>query len=265
MNEQDLVYTEQTGTIGRIYLNRQSKKNALTMAMWQAVSKAVTRLDNDSSVRVIQLLSAVPGVFAAGADIGELKTFAENPEAREENRLAIRNAQRTLARASKPTIAVIDGPCVGGGCGLAVHCDFRLASPRSKFGITPARLGLVYPMSDLRELQLLVGTQGVRRLLYTAELIDGQAALDMGLVDELLYTPDLENRAQVLAHHMADLSQYSLQHIKKMHRQVLDGVRDDDDNSVAVFLEAHTHDDAAEGLTAFLEKRPVKFPWKGNI
>src|SRR5690606_830378 len=171
------------GAVARLLIDRAEKRNAFTQAMWEAFPGILAQAMEDPAVRVLILQSAAPGVFSAGADIAEFATGARDPEWRARNQAAIRRAQYELARAPKPVIALVDGDCVGGGCGLALACDMRVASPRSRFGITPAKLGLVYSLHDTKLLVDLVGPAQAKRILYTAELLGAGEAVRIGLVE----------------------------------------------------------------------------------
>lgn len=260
-DDQSPVYARPDGAIGRIVLNRPSKKNAMSYEMWCRVAESVAVLDGTSEVKVIVLCSSTEGSFSAGADLAELEVIAKDPERREANRKAIRDAQRALARAAKPTIAEISGPCVGGGCGLAIHCDFRFAAEGSRFGITPAKIGLVYPLNDTKELMDLVGVGKAKSMLFTGRLVDATEALAMGLIDRRVAANELATEVEDYANHMASLSQYSLYGIKKTMQRILDGQVDDDPASEGLFLDAHEGEDAQEGVSAFIAKRKPRFTW----
>ncbi len=146
------LYLEKDSEIAWLKLNRADKKNALTQAMWEAVPGLVAEAEEDPDIKVLILASAAPGIFSAGADIKEFEVISKNAERREANRVAVREAQRRLARMEKPTIAMIEGACVGGGCGLALACDMRFAVPEARLGITPAKLGLIYSVQDAKQL-----------------------------------------------------------------------------------------------------------------
>lgn len=255
------VYAQKEGAIGRIMLNRPDKRNAMSQAMWQRVVDAVHVLDAAADIRVIILCAAGEGAFSAGADLSELEIIAKDPQRREANRQAIRDAQRSLARAGKPTIAQIYGACVGGGCGLAIHCDFRFAAEGARFGITPAKIGLVYPLNDTKQLMDLIGVAHAKSMLFTGRLVNASEALSMGLIDRLTSAEDLAGSVLEFAGQLAALSQYSLYGIKKTIQRILDGQSDEDEWSQAMFLDAHEGEDAQEGVQAFLEKRPPNFTW----
>jgi len=255
------VFAQIDGSMGRITLNRPEKKNAMSQAMWTRVADAVSALDTVPEVRVIILCSSTPTSFSAGADISELEVIATDPVRREANREAIREAQRSLARAKKPTIAQISGPCVGGGCGLAIHCDFRFASDAARFGITPAKLGIIYPLNDTKQLMDLVGVSAAKSMLFTGRLLGAIEAEKIGLIDRLTTADALNKAVEEFAGELAVVSQYSIHGIKHNMQRILDGQVDDDKQSEKMFLDAHESDDAVEGVKAFLAKRPAKFTW----
>ncbi len=258
------IFIRVKGSVGYLTLNRPDKYNAMTEAMWAAIPRAVAALDADPDVRVIVVTGSNEKAFCAGADLAELEVIAESPERRESNRLAIRNAQRCLARAEKPTIAQIWGSCMGGGCGIAIHCDIRFAAKTAKFGITPANLGLVYPLNDTKQLIDLIGPSKTKSMLFRARKFGADEALALGLVDEVFSPEELEAATYKAAMEIAEKSQYSVRHMKKFIQRVLDGQVDDDSETAAIFGDAHEGLDAKEGIRAFLEKRTPEFKWAGN-
>jgi enoyl-CoA hydratase/carnithine racemase len=238
------------GPVARLRVDRADKRNAFTQAMWEALPGLVAQA---GGARMLILESAAPGIFCAGADIGELLEKSPDPAWRAANQAAINRAQHDLTRASLPTLAFIDGDCVGGGCGLALACDLRVATPRARFGITPAKLGLVYPLHDTKLLVDLVGPSQAKRMLFTGALIDAEEALRIGLVDQIADTPD------ALVDAIAAASPHSTRQAKAMIRRVLDGQADDDDATRAIFADAFTGPDFHEGVRAFVEKRRPRF------
>jgi len=257
------VYIEKQDSVGRLVLNRPDKRNALTEAMLRAIPVCVEALDSDPDVRAIIVASSTNAVFAAGVDIEELQEISGNEQRQENNRLAIRNAQRVLARAEKPTIAQIHGPCVGGGCGIALHCDLRFAGTSARLGITPAKLGIVYPLNDTKQLMDLVGPSKAKSLLFTGRILNAEEALNIGLVDIVVPDDELEQEARSFALEIAGKSQYSIRHMKKFIQRVLDGQVDDDKATAAIFRDSQNAEDAKEGMKAFMEKRQAEFKWNG--
>jgi enoyl-CoA hydratase/carnithine racemase len=258
------VYIERCGATAYLRLNRADKKNAMTEAMWSVIPGALQHLEHDPKVRVIILASSTEGIFSAGADIAELEAIAQSSDRQESNRQAIREAQRALARCVKPTIAQIGGACLGGGCGLALHCDMRYASQNARFGITPAKLGIVYPLSDTKQLMDIVGPSKAKIMLFTGRIMDASEALSIGLVDGLYPEDQLADKTRAFAQQIAAVSQFSVRNMKKIVRRVLDGQHDDDAATAEIFKKAQEGEDAAEGIRAFLEKRPPVFRWNGD-
>ena len=244
---------ETSGPVAHLLIDRAAKRNALTQAMWEALPGLVEQAMVDPSVRVLILRAAVPGAFCAGADIGEFGEGASDPAWRAANQAAIARAQYVLARAAKPVIAFVEGDCVGGGCGLAIACDLRVATSSARFGITPAKLGLVYSLHDTKLLVDLVGPSQAKRILFTGGLIDAAEALRIGLIDMIDTDPI------ALAETIAANSLHSTVQSKAIVRRILDGQADDDAATTALFADAFTKPDFAEGVSAFLSKRPPVF------
>lgn len=244
---------ERDGPIGRILIDRPEKRNAFNQDMWDQLPVLLGAALIDRAIRVVVLQSATPGMFCAGADISELMAHKDSAAWREANQAAINRAQHELARFAKPTIAFIDGDCVGGGCGIAIACDIRVATPSSRMGITPAKLGLVYPLHDTKLLVDLVGPGQAKKMLYTGELLSAEDALRIGLVELV------DNNANSLAQQIVENSAYSTHEIKGFVRRILDGQADDDLETKRIFADAFTKPDSLEGTAAFLEKRKPRF------
>jgi enoyl-CoA hydratase/carnithine racemase len=244
---------ERHGPIAHLILDRAAKRNAITQTMWERFPVLIGEAMADPAIRVLVLRAAEPGAFSAGADIAEFASGARDPHWRARNQAAIAAAQLALTRAAKPTIALVEGDCVGGGCGLAIACDLRVATAAARFGITPAKLGLVYSLHDTKLLVDLVGPAQAKRILFTAELIDATEAHRIGLVDLL------DADALALAERIAANSAHTAREAKAMVRRILDGQAEDDGETRALFADAFDGPDFAEGVAAFLEKRRPVF------
>lgn len=244
---------ETHGRIAHLVIDRAAKRNAIDQAMWEAFPGLIGQAMADDAVRVLVLRAAQPGAFSAGADIAEFAAGARDPDWRVKNQTAIVAAQTTLSRAPKPTVAFVEGDCVGGGCGLAIACDLRVATSAARFGITPAKLGLVYSLHDTKLLVDLVGPAQAKRVLFTGGLIDATEAHRIGLVD--LFDAD----PFALADTIAANSPHTARETKAMVRRILNGQTHDDATTSALFGEAFTLPDFAEGVAAFLEKRKPNF------
>lgn len=243
--------------VATLWLDRPAKRNAVTYSMWLGIASMCTELADDRSIRLL----AVRGRgehFCAGADIGGLGDV--DPR---EYRAANEAADEALASFPKPTIAVIRGACVGGGTEIAVACDLRLADSTARFGITPARLGIVYPAAATRRVVSLVGPSATKHLLYSAELIDAERAERVGLIDELHPPDDLDARFAELAHRLARERSLLTQMASKEIVDAATSGTDDDEIVRRWDGEGARADDAAEGIVAFLEGRAPRFTWDG--
>jgi enoyl-CoA hydratase/carnithine racemase len=244
---------EHDGAVARLLIDRPEKRNAFNQDMWTLFPKLLHQAQLDRAIRVLIVQSSTPGMFCAGADIGELLANKANASWRGANQDAINRTQHELARFPKPSIAFVDGDCVGGGCGIALACDIRIATERSRLGITPSKLGLVYPLHDTKLLVDLVGPGQAKKLLYTGDLLPAEEALRIGLIDELA------DDATDVALRIAGNSAHSCREIKGFVRRILDGQTDDDAGTKQVFADAFTKPDFSEGTSAFLDKRKPDF------
>ncbi|OIJ88874.1 enoyl-CoA hydratase [Streptomyces sp. MUSC 14] len=235
------------GAVATVVIRHPAKRNAMTAAMWRALPPLLDAFARDPGVRAL-VLTGEGGTFCAGADIS---TLQGSPE--EAQMLAVA-AEEALAAFPKPTVAAVRGHCVGGGAQLAAACDLRLAEQGALFGVTPARLGIVYPASSTRRLVSLVGPSTAKYLLFTAELIDAGRALATGFVDEVLPEGELDKRVAELTGILVSRSQLTQAAAKEFA-----GGRTDRDGHWAG--QARGNPDTAEGVAAFLERRPPRFTW----
>lgn len=243
------------GAVATLLIDRADKRNAFDMAMWQALPGLLAEAVADPAVRLLVLRAAqADGAFCAGADIRELLANKDDAAWRAANQAAINRVQHELARLPLPTLAFIEGDCIGGGCGLALACDLRVATPAARFGITPAKLGLVYPLHDVKLLVDLVGPGQAKRMLYTGTLLDAAEALRIGLVEHVSDSGPEGWIADILA-----ASPHSIRETKRFVRRVLDGQTEDDAETLAAFAAAFEGADFLEGTTAFVEKRKPRF------
>lgn len=259
MNTHDSVIDSQRdGSMIRITIRRPEKRNALASSHWAAIGQALE--EAAASDAGVVVLAGVPGAFSAGADIDELGRLLASQDAFAANNDLVQRTQLCLQRLPQTTIAVIDGACVGGGLGLALACDLRLATERSRFAITPSKLGLVYSADDSARLVQAVGMARARQMLLTGCLVDGPTAARWGLVHELL--PDAAALAAAEQALLASLQATSAQAragIKTVLAHLGGDPGVDRAAADAAFNGAFHSRDFAEGAAAFLAKRAPRF------
>jgi enoyl-CoA hydratase/carnithine racemase len=252
------VYLQREDGVAHLVLNVPKKRNALSEAMWRAIPDLLAEAEDDDAIRLL-IVRGEGGAFAAGADISEFAAVYATPERAAEYSKAIATALDGLANFAKPTLAAIDGACVGGGCAIALACDLRFAADGSKFGITPAKMGLAYPLNDTRRLISAVGVSAAKDILFTGRLMQADEALQIGLIDRLVDRGMLDDAVELFAGQIAATSPRTARVTKQIIARILAGQDEDDDATRQLFLDAFASDDFAEGYKAFLEKRVPKF------
>lgn len=251
----DRVVLAGTGPVRRLRLNRPDKRNALDGAMWRDLDAALAVLEADRDA-LVTLVSGVDGAcFCAGSDIDEMSAAAGDPAAVAAVSAEIAAVENRLERLELPTLALINGPCMGAGCSLALCCDLRFATPDARFAIPPAKLGFVYPIEDVRRLVDAVGVGLARDLLYSGRVVDAVEALAIGLVQRVAPAETLEAEALAWAETVAANSQFSVRASKRLIAMIAAGRRAEDAETRAMFEAAFTGVDFAEGVAAFQQKR----------
>jgi enoyl-CoA hydratase/carnithine racemase len=246
------------GPVASVVLDRPGRRNALTAVMWEALP-ALVAAATTPGIRVVVVRSAVEGVFCAGADVAEYRANAGDVAWGVANQRRVAAALGALRDCPLPTVAAVDGPCVGGGSGIALACDFRLASTRSRFSIPPARLGLVFPVEDTAELVDLVGIAAARRILLTGGTFDADWAGAVGFVDEVHPPEDLDGAVTALCEELSAVSATSVRHMKRILALVSEGQRRASAETDALVVDALAGPDHHEGVRAFLERRAPRF------
>lgn len=240
--------------VATLTIDRPSKRNAMSFEMWSAIPGLLDKVAADDEVRALVIRGT--DHFSAGADISEFATLRAGADGAERYSQAVHAGERAIVGLPKPTIAAITGVCVGGGCEIALACDMRVAAPDARFGITPAKLGIVYNFTSTKQLVDVVGPAWARQILFTAEIIDAATALRIGLVNEL--TADPVARAMALATTMASRARVSVRGAKTIIGKITEGEHEDDDVR-ALYAESVHSAEYAEGVAAFLDKRPPRF------
>ncbi len=192
-----------SGAVATVTIVHPERRNCVDLATWQAIPAALAALERERELRVIILRGAGVEAFCAGADISEFDTVRATPEGSRAYEAANVAAFDAVAQVHVPVIALIHGFCLGAGVGLASACDLRLAAEDATFAIPAAALGVGYPPTALASLVALMGPAAVKHLFFTSERLDAHAALQAGLINEVVPKAALEEAVDALAHRIA--------------------------------------------------------------
>jgi enoyl-CoA hydratase len=257
----DVLLVDAQGPIRTITFNRPEQRNSLAPAEWLRLGDLLNEIAADRTARVVVVRGAGGRAFSSGYDIGALREL-------EEQRIVLSTpgdpfevALAAVVEHPLPTIAMVGGYAVGGGCTLAAGCDLRIVSASSRFGMPPAKLGLVYSATELRPFVDLIGPARTKWMFYSGRLIDAARALQIGLVDEVLPDMELEAYTYALAEEIAANAPLSVQGTKRIVREMRGpaALADAAERIAAEIQRVNRSADLAEGMRAFLEKRRPAF------
>ena len=255
--ENEPLIVKIANNVASVHINRPQKKNAITFAMWQALSATFDALSADPSVRVITL-SGAGADFSAGADIAEFDTLRDGDNARGYE-AANSAAFAAIRYARVPVIAALHGVCFGGGFGLAAAADLRIAAPNALFAVPAAKLGLAYPQDAMRDIVGAVGPQVARYLTFTGNRIDAETAFRVGFLLEIIASAELEQRVAELAATIATNAPLSVRASKLAINAELSGDAIDVELARTAGDKTFTSADYAEGRSAFQARRKPEF------
>jgi len=249
------------GPVAELLLNAPDRKNALPLAAWQRLPEVLEAVENTPEIRVCILRGAGGKSFCAGADISEFEAIRATPEAAKRYDDINVAAFQALKALPVPVIAAIEGPCLGGGLGLALACDIRIATQSAFFGIPAAKLGLAYPPEALGDILEAVSVSDAKQLLFTGERIPAAKALQIGLINEIVADDQLAERISALCATMGANAPLSLKAAKQALNRLARPAAAAADLSLALKNARACIDseDYREGYKAFLEKRPPRF------
>lgn len=254
------IRVEVAGPIGRIVVANPARRNAVSLDMWKAIPGAVAALEAHPDVRVVVLRGDGDLAFVSGADISEFTTVRKDAASARAYEASNAEAFAAIRHAAKPTIAMIRGFCLGGGMGLAVACDLRIAADDAVFGIPAARLGVGYPPDCMTDVVAAVGPQRAKELFFTARRLTAAEALEIGLVIAVHSVEALENEAIDLALAIAHNAPLTIRAAKAAIDAAGIGASTRDRERLVALTDAcFASADFAEGRAAFLEKREAKF------
>jgi len=247
-------------------MNRPERRNALTASLLESLAAALGELSSDDGTRCVVLRGAGDKAFSVGMDLNAMAV--STPE--ENQRLIgaggpLRTAMAAVEEFPYPVIAMIDGYALGAACELAVSCDLRVGCDKSRMGMPPAKLGIVYPPEGLERFVRTFGLATARRLFYTARHFPCAELSSMGMLD-FVCGDDIEEFTIELAREMSHLAPLSMKAHKRVLRAIVGAAGAIDATTRAdaqrLVIEAIGSEDAAEAMKAFFEKRPPRFTAK---
>jgi enoyl-CoA hydratase/carnithine racemase len=244
-------------TVAVVTINRPGNRNSMTLSMWQEMAAIFKRLDRDANTRAI-ILTGAGSDFSTGADIAEFAKVRSDAAQSTAYEVAVDASSDAIQGTSKPTIAVLRGYCLGGGCHLAMACDFRFADNTAQIGIPAARLSIIYGVRSTQRLLSLVGVSAAKRILFSAERFDAEAGLKNGFVDEV--SAEVMDAAILFAKTMAANAPLSIAGAKRILNDVAMGLGILDVEAAQKLIEEASNSyDYSEGRNAFAEKRSPNF------
>ena len=255
------ILLEVSGALATVTFNRPERRNAITFDMWHQLQRLMVDLQADPQVRVLLFRGAGEDAFAAGADINEFATHRNNAAKATLYNTAFDAAMDAAERVGKPTICLIKGACVGGGCEFTTACDIRIAADNARFGVPIARLGLPVGFREMRRLVRLIGPAKTMELLLTADLIPAAEAHRLGLINHVVPLAGVEAFTYAMAERIAALAPV----VHRVHKEIVQIVMDHPGltsltpEQQALAVSPFDTEDFQEGWRAFLEKRTPRF------
>jgi enoyl-CoA hydratase/carnithine racemase len=260
MTQHEKMLATTVGPAGHMIFNNPARHNAVSVAMWRGAKSIIETFLADPAIRVIVLSGAGGKAFVAGADISEFEDTRSSRAAIAEYEALTASVFELLYHSDVPTIAMIDGYCIGGGLALALCCDLRICSQGSRFGLPAARLGLGYSFTGIQRLVEIVGLTFAKEIAFTARRFDAEEAFAMGLTNRIVPAAALKTTVDDCA---ASIAANAPLTIKAMKHAIGETMKDPAKRDVAandrLVAACFDSDDYIEGRRAFMEKRSPVF------
>jgi enoyl-CoA hydratase len=246
--------------VGYITFNNPEKHNAVSLEMWETLGEMMLQLERDNNVRVVVLKGAGGKSFVSGADISKFDKDRSSKEQVLNYNKRTGKIYHRIETFPKPTIAMIDGYCIGGGLNLAVCCDIRICSEKSQFAMPAAKLSLGYPLSSIKRLFDTMGPGISKHFMFTADRISSTEALNCGLVQKLVKNEDLEDFVKDYAEKISINAPLTIKAMKQIGIEILKNPEDRDlELCEQLVSDCFDSEDYKEGRKAFMEKRKPSF------
>ncbi len=254
-----IVYGVEHG-VARFVINSPARMNAMSLAMWRAFPALVEKAVADPAVTAIVLEGAPDQAFCAGADISKFKVERSGAASVEAYDLAVEAAETALANAEKPTLALIRGICYGGGLGLAMTCDLRLARADAKFRLPAARLGIGYSMQGVSRLARRLGLAATSEIMFTANSFDALGGKALGIVQHVFSVAEFDNAVAGYIANIAHNAPLSMRAAKRALTAFENAMAPAATPAVVqAIVDCYESHDYREGQQAFAEKRLPRF------
>jgi enoyl-CoA hydratase/carnithine racemase len=254
------VLVERDGAIATVTLSNPGKLNAITVAMWRELKRVMDALSGEDALRCVVLRGAGAEAFAAGADIAEFATERDNAaQGRRYHREYVRGALIAVGECRHPTVAMIHGPCAGGGLEIACMCDLRIAGRSGRFGVPINRLGFAIAYDELAAVLPLTGRAVALEILVEGRMWDAAEALQKGLLTRVVPDAELEQEAYGTARHIADSAPLVNRWHKRFVRRLAPRPTPFTEPEIAENFAYFATEDYRTGMQAFAEKRRPQF------
>lgn len=257
-----LILSERKGSLFEITINRPEKRNAITVAMWQQMAEVLAKIPRQEGLRCL-IIKGSGGTFSAGIDVNAFLELKEiyGPHWYTKGRLITRETQEVLQlleRLEVPSIAMIEGHCLGMGFELALACDFRIAAEKAKFGLPETLLGIVPDVGGSARLTRLIGVGRAKELILTGKSIETKQAFDWGMVNRICEPQNLEATTTAFAAELCEAAPLAV----GMAKRIIDSFHNINptlDLEGWAQTQLYTSEDFKNAVTSFAAKKKPEF------
>ena len=257
------ILARRDGRVGHLVFNNPERHNAVSLAMWEEAARVLDEFAANDEVRVVVLSGSGNKAFVSGADISKFESERGSEAAVDHYNVAVEKVYAAVHDFPKPVIAMIRGYCIGGGLGLAVSCDIRVASDHARFAMPAAKLGLGYDLPGIRRFVEVIGSSFTKEMFFTARQFDAGEAHAMGLVNRVVPDADIEAYVKDYADTIAANAPLTIAAVKFIATELAKEEPERDfERCAALVRGCFLSSDYKEGRQAFMEKRKPVFTGK---